>query len=350
MFKAAVIGVGAMGQHHVRVYNELTDVELAAVADTNATTARRIAALYKVPLYTDYREMLDVVKPDLVSVAVPTNLHYETAMAVMERGVHLLLEKPIAMNLEEAEAIVGAASEHDLRLGIGHIERFNPAVVELKRRLDADELGRIYQFHARRLSPYPDRIRDAGVILDLAIHELDVITSLDETPVERLYAETGYRFDPDREDMLNGLLRFASGAVGLLDINWLTPTKIRTLSVTGERGMFVVNYLSQDLSFYENTKCGANGWGILEILGVAEGNMTRYSIPHVEPLKRELQGFVEAVRRGQDPPVSGRDGIRALQLALELSRSSRSGCAIELQCVADSIPVLKPASEAVASD
>ena len=349
MFKAAVIGVGAMGQHHARVYNELEGVELAAVADANATTARRVAGLYKVPFYTVYQEMLDAVEPDLVSIAVPTDLHYDTATAVMERGVHVLLEKPIAKTLEEAEAIVHCADQHDLRLGIGHIERFNPAVVELKRRLDGDELGRIYQLHARRLSPYPDRIRDAGVILDLAIHELDVMTCLDETPIERIYAETGYRFDPDREDMLNGLLRFASGAVGLLDINWLTPTKIRTLSATGERGMFVVNYLNQDLTFYENTKCGSNGWGILEILGVAEGNMTRYSIPHVEPLKRELQAFVEAVRCGEDPPVCGRDGIRALQLALELSRSAKSGRAIELPTTASPIPAQIPVEGAMTS-
>jgi UDP-N-acetylglucosamine 3-dehydrogenase len=328
MLRAAVIGVGAMGQHHARVYNELSEVELVAVADLSENAANRVAKLYKVPSYSSYEELLDAEDPDLVSIAVPTSLHHQTAIAVLEQGVHVLLEKPIASTLTEAQEIVRCAERSGLCLSVGHIERFNPAVVELKRRLDQGELGQVYQFHARRLSPYPDRVMDAGVVLDLAIHELDVMTCLDRTPIERLYAETRCQLSHQREDMLTGLLRFGSGVVGLLDINWLTPTKIRTLSVTGERGMFVVDYLLQDLVLYENTKSSTDGWGILEILGVGEGNVVKYRIPKMEPLKRELDAFVSAVAHDEPPSVTGEDGLRALRLALALVESAQTGEAV----------------------
>jgi predicted dehydrogenase len=169
---------------------------------------------------------------------------------------------------------------------------------------------------------------DAGVVLDLAIHELDVISYLDHTPIQRVYAETRCQLSDQREDMLTGLLKFESGAIGMLDINWLTPTKIRTLSVTGERGMFVVDYLLQDLVLYENVKSSTDSWGILEILGVGEGNVVKYSIPKMEPLKRELEAFARAVRKRESPQVTGEDGVRALQLALALIESAQTGEAI----------------------
>jgi len=328
MLRAAVIGVGSMGQHHARVYHELEDVELVAIADCDETAACQVARVRNVPAYTSGVEMLEAEEPDLVSVATPTSLHCETALAALERGAHVLVEKPISSTLAEAEEMIRQARERGLLLAIGHIERFNPAVVELRRRMEAGELGSIYQFHARRLSPYPDRIQDAGVVLDLAIHELDVMTCLDPTPVERIVAETRYHIDPQREDMLTGLLRFSSGAVGVLDINWLTPTKIRTLSVTGERGMFVVNYLRQDLIFYQDGHGDGDGWRILEILGVGEGNMVSHPIRKEEPLKREIQAFARAVVEGSSPLVAGEDGLRVLKLALMIRESAEAGLPI----------------------
>lgn len=325
MLKAAVVGVGAMGRHHARVYHELEDVELVAVVDANAETARKVGRLWGVPAYDSCEHLMSEVKPDLVSVATPTVLHYETVLCMIDRGVHVLVEKPIAATLDEAEEMTEGARRQGVLLSIGHIERFNPAVVELKRRLEAGELGTLYQLHARRLSPYPARIQDAGVVLDLAIHELDIMTCLDPSPVERIFAETRHHIHPQRTDMLSGLLRFSSGAVGLLDINWLTPTKIRTLSVTGERGMFVVNYLHQDLIFYENGSVHDSGWGILEILGVGEGNMVSYRIQKEEPLKREILAFVRAIDEGGPAPVTGEDGLRALRLALTLHESAAIG-------------------------
>ncbi len=323
MLRSAVIGVGAMGIHHARVYNELDGVELVAVADAEARRAEAVGRRFKVPFYTDYLQMLDRERPDLVSIAVPTSLHYDVSLGAIDRGVHLLVEKPIASAVGEAEEMVRRARQQGVKLSVGHIERFNPAVIELKRRLERGEAGRIFLVHARRLGPFPERIQDMGVVIDLAAHDLDVMLYLLEQEVERVYAETARWVHARHEDLLAGLLYFRNGTLGLLDINRLTPTKIRELAVTGEKGMFLVNYLTQDLYFYENTYTAGN-WDSLGILkGVGEGNMLKLTVARKEPLRAELEAFVRAVERDEAPPVSGEEGMRVLALALELLESSQ---------------------------
>ncbi len=321
MLRSAVIGVGAMGIHHARVYNELDAVELVAVADTDARRAEMAGRRFKVPFYTDYLQMLDREKPDLVSIAVPTFLHHSVALETMARGIHILVEKPIASSRGEAEKMVHEAHRRGVKLAVGHIERFNPAVIELKRRLDRGEIGRVFLVHARRLGPFPERVQDMGVVIDLAAHDLDVMLYLLEEEVERVYAETARWVHARHEDLLAGLLYFRNGTLGLLDINRLTPTKIRELAVTGEKGMFLVNYLTQDLYFYENTYTAGN-WDSLGVLkGVGEGNMLKLTIARKEPLRAELEAFVRAVEHDEAPPVSGEEGMRVLALALQLLES-----------------------------
>jgi len=321
--RAAVIGVGAMGRHHVRVYNEIEGVELAAVADEQAGLAEKEAGRYRVPAYDDYRRMLAEVQPDLVTVAVPTSLHAEVALMALEAGAHVLVEKPIAASLEEGRRMIRRAAELGRVLTVGHIERFNPALLELRRRLQAGELGRVFAVHARRQGTFPARIRDVGVTVDLATHELDAMRCLLESEVVRLYAETQRELHATHEDSVCALLRFANGAVGALEVDWLTPTKIRELSVTGERGMFLVNYVTQDLFFYENAE-GSGDWGTLQLLrGVSEGDMIRLSIPKKEPLRAELEAFVRAAAGEGPVVVSGEDGLAALRLAQALVRSAQ---------------------------
>lgn len=328
MIKAAVIGVGAMGRQHARIYNELDEVELVAVADVDENTARNTARLYKVNWYTDYRAMLDGENLDVISVAVPTCLHRQVALDVIDRGIHLLVEKPIAGTAEEAQEIIDRATEQGVKLMVGHVERFNPAILELKRRLDRGELGRIFQIHARRLGPFPERVRDVGVVIDLATHDLDVMRYLTGSEVVRIYAETEREIHTDREDLLSGLVKFADGTLGVLNINWLTPTKIRELSVTGERGMFLADYLTQDLYYFENSY-NEGGWEMLGILkGVGEGNMIRLRIEKKEPLKAELESFVEAIIENREPLVTGYDGLKALTLAQWMVRSGQTNKAI----------------------
>ena len=179
---------------------------------------------------------------------------------------------------------------------VGHIVRFNPAIQALKEKLMADELGRIFQILCRRVGPFPARIRDVGVIVDLAPHDIDIMRYLTGAEPTRVFAELEKRVHTEHEDLLLGLLRFENSITGSLEINWLTPTKVREIVVLGERGMFLVNDLTQDLYFYENAEVGGELWPVLgTIRGVSEGQMVRYQLDRYEPLKAELQAFVTAI-------------------------------------------------------
>jgi UDP-N-acetylglucosamine 3-dehydrogenase len=324
MTQAAVIGVGAMGRNHARVYNEIPDVELAAVADLDPTLANEASRLHRAQAYTDYRAMLAEVRPDVVSVAVPTQAHRQVTLDALEAGCHALVEKPIAATLEEGRRMIERAAELGRVLAIGHIERYNPAVIELKRRLDAGELGRIFQIQAQRLGPFPARVRDVGVVVDLAPHDLDIMRHLTGQEVQRLYAETEQEIHTAHEDMFSGTIRFENGVLGVLNINWLTPTKVRQITVTGQRGMFLANLLTQDLYFYENEEAGGLDWSHLRLLrGVGEGQMVRLRLHRREPLRAELEAFVAAARGEGGSVVSGEDGLIALALTHALVRSGR---------------------------
>ncbi|MDH4209115.1 MAG: Gfo/Idh/MocA family oxidoreductase [Anaerolineae bacterium] len=323
MIKAAVIGVGSMGANHARIYNELEGVTLVGVCDADPQLVEKVASRHRTGQYSDHRDLLDQERPDLVSIAVPTGFHHQVALDVIDRGVHLLVEKPIADTVAHAEKMVERAEARGVQLMVGHVERFNPAVVELKRKLQDGQLGKMFQIHVRRLGPFPHRVRDVGVVIDLATHDLDVMCYLTGASVLRIYAETEQEIHTHHEDSLSGLLRFDNGVVGVLDVNWLTPTKVRELYVTGEKGMFVVNYLTQDLYLYENEYVGSD-WDSLGMLkGVGEGNMIKLRIAKREPLLVELESFVGCVEHGTPPPVSGGDGIRALSLAQALVSSGQ---------------------------
>lgn len=329
--KVAVVGVGAMGRNHARIYRDLPGAELVGVADVNGDTAREVADRLGVASYTDYAEMIQREGPDAVTVAVPTAQHCATVVRAIELGCHVLVEKPLSFTLDEGARMVSAAAAGSRVLAVGHIERFNPALVELKRRLDAGDLGRPFEAHARRLGPFPARIRDVGVIIDLATHDIDVLLHLTGSWPARVYAETQRALNTDREDTLSGLLRFDNGLTGVLEINWLTPTKIRELSITGERGMFRVDYLTQDLYFFENARGTATPWDPLAMLrgGVDEGAMTRFPIPKREPLREELEAFLRAVAGDSRGTVTGHDGLRALSIALALISSGNTHQVVE---------------------
>ena len=333
LLAAGVIGLGAMGINHARVYGEMEGVELMAVADP-APERRLLAA--RPPLagslrtYADYREMLARERLDLVSVAVPTRLHREVALAALERRVATLVEKPIAAELEEGQAILAAAEEAGCQLMVGHIERFNPAVQELKRRLEAGELGRVFLARAERVGPFPQRTRDVGVVQDLATHDIDVMRFLLASEVERVYAETEAGLRTEHEDLLSAVMRFRSGVVGLLEVNWLTPTKVRRLALVGEAGMFVVDYLTQELLFYERESAGAAGPSLATLTGGSEGAMTHIPVEKKEPLRAELEAFVESVAQGSSSPMPAEDALVAVEVATRLVESGRTGRVVQM--------------------
>ncbi len=320
-----------MGANHARVYTELDSVQLVAVSDSNADRLQFIAEKYKVSVYTDYRDLLVKEKPDVVSIVVPTKDHVAVALDCVRAGAHLLIEKPIASTVGEAQIIINAARIANCKLMVGHIVRFNPAVMEMKKRLDADELGRIFQIVCRREGPFPARIRDVGVVVDLAPHDIDIIRYLSGSDLIRLYAETEKRIHTEHEDLMIAIMRLQNGITAALNINWLTPAKIREITVVGEKGMFKVDDLTQDLYFYENSLAVQEIWDSLKtISGVNPGKMIRFAIDRVEPLKKEIFSFVQAIENDSIMPVSGEDGLQALRIASALVESGLSHQVIEL--------------------
>ena len=329
--KVAVIGVGSMGKNHARVYSELPEVELVAVVDADLKTAEAVAANLGARVYADPGEMLKKEKPEAVSIAVPTALHTQVGLMALESGAHVLMEKPIAATVEEGRLLIEKARQVNRQLMVGHIVRFNPAMQLLKQKLMDGDLGRVFQVFCRRAGPFPARIRDVGVVVDLAPHDVDVMRFLIGADPLRVYAETERRIHTDHEDLVWGLLRFPDGVVGSLEINWLTPTKIREVLVLGERGLFRIDDLTQDLYFYENAQVNGDLWPALKTLkGVSEGHMIRYAIQRYEPLKAELQAFLGSVKEGKPVPVGGEDGLEALRLALALVESGKKHQVIEV--------------------
>ncbi len=326
--RAGVVGLGMMGRNHVRVWDEAIEgVELVAVADPDPAALRRATAGRRARGFEDPERMFVEEELDLVSIVAPTSLHLPVTLAALKAGANVLVEKPIAATREEATRMIDAAGEAGRMLTVGHIERFNPAIRELHRRLAEGELGRIFQISATRLGPFPARIRDVGVVVDLAPHDLDIMRYLIGAEPIRIYAETERRIHTEHEDLFNGTMKFANGVVGVLNINWLTPTKRRELTVTGERGMYVADYIEQDLVFYANTDAD-DTWINRGVTSVAEGEMTRRSIRREEPLGVELREFAHAVRDGGPPPVDPHDAMVALLLARKMVESALSGEAI----------------------
>jgi UDP-N-acetylglucosamine 3-dehydrogenase len=329
--KAAVVGVGSMGRRHARVYAELPETELVAVADVSEANSMRTADQHGGRAYMDYQEMLAAEQPDLVTVAVPTVLHLDVARTALAAGCHVLVEKPIAASVDEAHALIAAAATANRKLMVGHIVRFDPTIQTLKQHIDAGEPGRIFQIVCRRIGPFPHRIRDVGVVVDLAPHDLDVMRYITGEEPLRVYAETAQRIHTEHEDLLTALVRFPSGIAGILEINWLTPARVRDVIVLGEQGMFRADCLLQDLYFYENAEANGEMWSTLRNLkGVSEGRMTRFPLKRYEPLKAELAAFAAAVLDDTPVPVNGADGLAALTLALALVASGTEHRLVEV--------------------
>jgi UDP-N-acetylglucosamine 3-dehydrogenase len=316
-----------MGANHARVLSDTEGVELVGVADADPARVARAIGGRAIGGYAGAADLLRALKPDFVSVVVPTGLHEEVALQVIGAGCHLLVEKPIAATLDGGRRLAEAADRAGVLLTIGHIERFNPAIRELKSRLAAGQGGRVIQLRARRVGPFPHRIRDVGVIHDLAPHDIDIMRYLLGDEIVSVYAEARRHINTDNEDLFAGMVTFQNGAMGMLDINWLTPMKERSLTVLCEKGMFLVDYAAQSLAFYENFAATAREGAYAS---VTEGPMTRYTITNREPLRAELEAFRDAIASGGPAPVPAADGIAALQVAEALVRSSQERVPISL--------------------
>jgi predicted dehydrogenase len=269
---------------------------------------------------------------EAVVVAAPTTFHRELALAAIARSLPVLVEKPLAATPDEAVEIIEAASAAHVPVQVGHIERFNPGLRALVGRLDAGWLSDVWTVSARRTGPFPARIRDVGVTVDLATHDLDVISWVAAERPERAFAEVARRIHTTHEDMVVALLHFPSGATGTLDVNWLTPVKRRQLVVVGREGMFELDYLTQKLTF---TRIPSDAAPEL-ISGYAptfEGETEEIPVEHAEPLRSELIAFGRAVRERIEPEVRAEDGLWAIALASALLQSAETHAPVPLAAI-----------------
>lgn len=318
--RAAVVGAGNMGRHHARNYHELPSAQLRAIVDADGERGRRLADLYGASAYQSVKELLEH-EPDVeaVSVATPTSNHLETATVLLEAGKHVLVEKPIAPTLEQADELIALAEQRSLVLAVGHVERFNPAVRELKSRIDEGGIGEILSLSARRVGVMPPQIKDANVLVDLAVHDIDVFRYLlDGGSPEELHVNAGRAIAADRFDFADIFLRLGDVAC-FLQVNWITPVKIRALSVTGTKAYAEVEYVTRRLDVY-------SALAIHEVETFAdleeysEQPPERIELAHLEPLAVELTEFLRVVRGESGEIVSGAEARASMEIVLELVR------------------------------
>lgn len=303
--RAGVIGVGAMGKNHARLYSELPGVQLVGVADVNEKLAASIAHSYGCKPYADYNDLLDG-NLDAVSIAVPTTLHKKVALDAIKKGINVLVEKPIADTVENADEIIRAARRNKVKLVVGHVERFNPAIIKLKELIDSGLLGKVVSISAKRVGLYNPRIKDVGIIIDLGTHDIDIMSYLYGEKIKQVYALAGSVVH-SHEDHAIITLNFSSGSSGVIDTNWLTPHKVRNLTVIGSQAIAEVNYIEETLRIFDQE------W------------IRDAKIDKEEPLKLELLHFIDCVQNDREPLVSGEEGKHALEVALAAVESARTG-------------------------
>jgi predicted dehydrogenase len=323
VLRGVVIGLGVMGSHHARVLHAEPAVRLQAVVDPDPARRERAARAHAgVRAYPALADAVAAEELDFACVAVPVDLLPTVAGEALAAGLHVMVEKPTAPSEEQARALIADAEARGLLLGVGHIERCNPAVVAMKRRIDEGAIGRVLHLHARRLSPFPNRQGSRGVALDLATHDIDVMRYVTGQEVARVFAEAAAPLSGTQEDILCATLRLDDDSMGLLETNWMTPTKVRQISVLGEQGMLVVDYLTQDLVLYEHPTRATEWDQLAGIRGGGEGDMIRFALDRREPLRVEWEQFLAAVRTGGPAPVSGHDGLAALSTAHAIRASA----------------------------
>jgi predicted dehydrogenase len=320
--RGAVLGLGMIGRHHARLLQATPDVEFVGAVDPGGDRFGAIHDPAKLFAAID-----DLPGLDFAIVAVPTENHLEAVRALAARGVHMLIEKPLAATTQEAREIIEVVGQAGVRAGVGHVERFNPALIELRRRFD--ELGEVLLIRTERVGPFPDRVKDVGVVKDLGTHDLDLVRWLGQSPVASLAAQTGHVMGREHEDLVLVTGRLASDVTFSCNVDWISPTKIRRTRVLGERGMFEADTLTADLTLYRNGDHATAPW-LQQQRGVTEGDMTRFAIAKPEPLASELRAVL-AMARGEDSGVvTLEEGLETVRVAEAVLESARTGETVHL--------------------
>ena len=309
--RVGLIGLGKMGNNHFRVLKSLDGVELISVVEPSLNGNQQIDNVEVLK----FIDQLPQKKIDYCVVSVPTVDHEQIGLQLAEFGIHALIEKPLAHNSEAARNIYNAFVKNGLIGAVGHIERYNPALQEARKRLSNGELGKVFQIATRRQNGFPPRIMDVGVVKDLATHDIDLTSWLAQKDYLWVSARTAFRSGREYEDLVSIVGELESQIITNHLVNWLSPFKERVVMVTGERGAFVCDTLTADLTFYSNGNQAESWEDIANFRGVSEGDIIRYSISKPEPLRVEHENFRDAVLGIESEIVTMEQGLRTVEVA-----------------------------------
>lgn len=327
MVKVGVMGTGVMGRNHARV--SATKNNLEGICDLDLDAASSVGELYGVSAFQDPEVFLSECDLDAVIVSTPTSTHYELGKMALDAGKHLLLEKPMCSSVDEAKELIELAKEKELVLSVGFIERHNPVVSFTRDLITKGTLGNIISISARRVSQYPARIRDVGVIMDLAVHDIDVLRYLTGDEVRTVYAQAGRTRHEKFEDHANIMLKYRSGISGYIETNWLTPMRVRKVYITCSKGFVVMDYIAQSVEISKSSYLDMDTTDLYHM--ATQHSKDTVFVRQEEPLKRQLNDFLRAIETGSDPFVTGEDGLRSLEIAQLSLKSYKEGRAMELQ-------------------
>jgi UDP-N-acetylglucosamine 3-dehydrogenase len=329
VLRGAIVGLGMMGRHHARLLQTTPRIAFAGAVDPLGDRHGAVREADRVHASVD--ELIDRGKPDFAIVAVPTEEHLGAVHALACAGVHVLIEKPLAGSVEEAREVIAICRDAGIRAAVGHVERFNPALIELRRRTEDGQVGEVFLIGTERCGPFPDRVKDVGVVKDLATHDLDLVGWLGKSPIDVVAAQTVHKTGRAHEDLVLASGRLRSGLAFSITVDWLTPLKIRRMRILGDRGMLVADTLTSDLVFHENGRVTSEWDSTQALRGVAEGNSTRYALHRREPLLAELEAFCAFVL-GDDASgaVSLDEGLQAVRCAEKVLESARRSETVRL--------------------
>jgi UDP-N-acetylglucosamine 3-dehydrogenase len=332
--RGAVIGLGMIGRHHARLLQSSERVEFAGAVDPGGDRYRAVHDPGLV--FGSVSELLAAGRVDFAVVAVPTELHLPVAESLAQAGVAMLIEKPLAASGAAAREIVELCARAGVAGAVGHVERFNPALQEMRRRMLGGQIGRLFTVSTVRSGPFPARIQDVGVVKDLATHDIDLVSWLADSPIATVAAQTQYLTGRDHEDLVLVTGALASGAAFNLVVDWVSPAKVRRARVLGERGLLEADSLTGDLFFYENGEMGVVWSAAQQFRGVSEGDVTRYALRREEPLRIEHETFLNLLdgRTDQDAEVVTLEkGVEIVEGAEAVLRSAGSGEAVHVAAV-----------------
>lgn len=321
--RVGVIGTGYMGKNHLRVYSEMEGVKLIACSDIDEHLVNHFSKQYDIKGYLNYLDLLEKENIDAVSITVPTLLHKKVIEDVFSYNKHVLVEKPITGSVDEATSLIKTAKKKKLIFMVGHVERFNPAILKMKELIKAKYLGELVSLSSRRIGPYIHRARDTGVLIDLAIHDIDVMRFLIERNVKEVYAKIGPK-KTKFEDYASILLEFEEDILGSIEVNRLTPTKIRRLSLTFTDGFATIDYITQTIIAYSKMIDTSYKDYLDFVSKFRNPKKEKPKVKKQEPLKLELQHFIECIKSNKKPVVDGMEGLKNLEIAMKALRSAKS--------------------------